>query len=250
MGPPTTIKVEPFQEKHWLQVSYVVDALGYAKTDKGEVLPPGTIGKSRTSEQDGILTFNIVIPKEFPSSWLCSIGIYRPDCSLRASAEESGDPEHHILKLSLGQFSVNMKDHLAFLNTVENSIGVMDPLPEAGGEPRAFRGFGLCSAAVRGEDYVFRIPADISVRPFAAFLGIDRTKIVRAAVLDEAGLPVCDSREIPVHSFSVSIVSVRKHFAAKTVEGQKTVAFTLPKSAAERGTVAPSGEHISVPPDS
>src|ERR1022692_2246309 len=111
MAARATITLEPFLEKYWLQVSYVLDALGYAKTDKGEVLPPGTIGKFRTSEKDGILTFNVVIPKDFPSSWLGSVGIQRPDCSLRAGQEESGDSEHHTLKLSLDQFPAHMREH-------------------------------------------------------------------------------------------------------------------------------------------
>ena len=235
---PTTIKVEPFAEKYWLQVSYVLDALGSVKTDQGDILAPGIIGKLQTSEKDGLLTFNIFIPKHFPSSWLRSIGIERPDCSLRAGPEESGDSEHHVLKLSIDQFPVAMKDHLHFFSTLENTIGVVDALPEAGAETRAFLGYGLFSAIVKGEDYVFRIPADISVRPFAAFIGIDRKKIIRQAVVDEAGAAVCDQRDIPLHSFAVPIAVFRRHFAAQAVEGQKTVTFTLPKPA---GNVPQSG---------
>jgi hypothetical protein len=233
MSAPTTLTVEPFLERHWLQVSYVLDALGYAKSDKGESLPPGTIGKFRTSEKNGIVTFNVVIPKEFPSSWLASLGIWKPDCSLRAGEEESGDPERHVLKLSLNQFPGYMKEHLDFLRTVENSIGVIDGLPEAGGEPRAFLGYGLFSATVRGEEYFFKIPADISVRPFAAFVGVDRRKLVREIVVDEAGAAVCDQRDVPLHSFRVSIANVRRQFSAQAVDGQKTVAFTVPRTSAE-----------------
>ena len=224
---PTTIKVEPFLEKYWLQVSYVLDALGYTRTDTGESLPPGTIGKFRTSEKEGALTFNVVIPKDFTSSWLRSIGIERPDCSLRAGPEESGDSEHHVLKIALDQFPAYMKEHLDFFRIVENSIGVVDALPEAGADPRAFLGYGLYSACVKGDDYVFKIPADISVRPFSAFIGIDRKKVIREAVVDDAGVAVCDSRDIPLHSFAVPIAAVRRHFAAQTVDGQRTVTFTV-----------------------
>src|SRR5579863_1653793 len=140
MAAPTSIKVQPFLEKCWLQVSYVLDALGYTTNDLGEALPAGTMEKFRTSEKEGKVTFNIVVPKDFPSSWLCSIGILRPDCSLRAGEEESGDPEHHILKLSLDQFPPSMKEHLDFLKVVENSIGVIDALPDDGSAPRAFLG--------------------------------------------------------------------------------------------------------------
>jgi hypothetical protein len=246
MGTPTTIKVEPFLEKYWLQVSYVMDALGYAKTDQDEILPPGTIGKFQTSEKDGLLTFNVIIPKHFPSSWLRSIGIERPDCSLRSGQEESGDSEHHVLKLSIDQFPSNMREHLDFFSTVENTIGVVDAVPDAGVESRAFLGYGLFSAIVKAEDYVFRIPADISVRPFAAFIGLDRTKIVREAVVDEAGEAVCDQRGIPLHSFAVPIATVRRHFAAQTVAGQKTVTFTLPKSSAGLGKALQSGSDTTL----
>lgn len=241
MSTPTTIKVEPFSEKYWLQVSYVLDALGSAKTDKGEILAPGTIGKLRTSEKNGLLTFNVVIPKHFPSSWLRSIGIERPDCSLRAGQEESGDSEHHVLKLSIDQFPAAMREYLGFFSTLENTIGVVDAVPEAGAETRAFLGYGLFSAIVKGEDYVFRIPADISVRPFAAFIGLDRKRIIREAVVDDAGAAICDQRDIPLHSFAVPIAAVRRHFTAQTVEGQKTVTFTLPKPYTDRGKVPPSG---------
>src|SRR5438309_1779000 len=120
---PTTIAVEPYQERHWLQVSYLIDALGSVRTEKGDSLPPGTIEKFRTSEKDGILIFNVVIPKNFPSSWFRSIGIDRPDCSLRVGQEESGDADHHILKLSIDQFPANMREHLDFFKNVENGIG-------------------------------------------------------------------------------------------------------------------------------
>jgi hypothetical protein len=210
----TSIKVESLLEKCWLQVSYILDALGNTRTDRGEALPQGTFGKFRTSEEGGKLIFNIVIPKGFPSSWLRSIGIDRPDCSLRAGAEESGDPEHHILKISLDQFPPAMKEHLDFFRIVENSIGVVDDLLD----PRAFFGYGLYSASVKGDNYVFRIPADISFRPFAAFIGIDRKKVIREAVVDEAGVAVCDQRDIPLHSFSVAIASVRNHFAAQSAQ--------------------------------
>jgi hypothetical protein len=140
MASLTTIKLEPSLEKYWLQVSYVLDTLGNAKTDTGEALAPGTIAKSRTSEVDGVLMFNLLIPKDFPSSWLTSVGIRRPDCSLRAGPEESGDADHHILKLSFDQFPQHMRQHLEFLRTVENSIGVVDAVPEAGAGPRAFLG--------------------------------------------------------------------------------------------------------------
>jgi hypothetical protein len=247
MGTPTTIKVEPFSEKYWLQFSYVLNALGCAKTDKGEPLPPGTIGKFRALENDGVLTFNVLIPKHFPSSWLRSIGIERPDCSLRAGPEESGDSEHHVLKLSFDQFPANMREHLDFFSTVENTIGVMDAVPEAGAESRAFLGYGLFSAIVKGDDYVFKIPADISVRPFAAFIGLDRNRIVREAVVDDAGAPLCDPRDIPLHSFSVPILTVRKHFAAQAVEGQKTVTFTLPKKPSSGlGSVSQSGSDTTL----
>jgi hypothetical protein len=139
------------------------------------------------------------------------------------------------LKLSLNQFPPNMREHLDFLKIVENSIGVIDAPPDAG-EPRAYLGYGLCSAIVKGEDYVFRIPADISARPFAAFLGLDRTKIIREAVTDGTGVAVCDQREIPLHSFAVPIATVRRHFAAQAVDGQKTVTFTV-KPAAAKETV-------------
>src|SRR5450631_154314 len=99
MAPPATIPLESQFEKHWLQVSYVVDALGEAITDNNEILEPGTIREFGTSESQGILTFHILIPRNFPSSWLRSVGIDRPDCSLRAGQEESGDPDHHVLKL-------------------------------------------------------------------------------------------------------------------------------------------------------
>lgn len=231
----TIIKVEPSLEKYWLQVSYVVDALGYAKTESGETLPAGTIRKFRTSEKDGTLTFNVLVPKHFPSSWLRSIGIESPDCSLRAGQEESGDSEHHVLKLALDQFPTDMREHLDFLSTVENTIGVVDAVPEAGAESRAFLGYGLLSAIVKGEDYVFRIPADISVRPFAAFIGVDRNKIIREAVVDDAGEAVCDQRDIPLHSFDVPIATVRRHLAAQTVDGQKTVtAIPKPSAGLER----------------
>jgi len=246
MGTPTTIKVEPFTEKYWLQFSYVLNALGYAKTDKGEPLPPGTIGKLRASERDGVLTFNVLIPKHFPSSWLRSIGIERPDCSLRAGQEESGDSERHVLKLSIDQFPANMKEHLDFFSTVENTIGVVDAVPEAGAESRAFVGYGLFSAIVKGEDYLFEIPADISVRPFAAFIGLDRNKIVREAVVDDAGVAICDPRDIPLHSFAVPIATVRKHLTAQPVEGQKTVTFTLPKSSSGPGSAKQSGGDTSL----
>ncbi|HLK69711.1 MAG TPA: hypothetical protein VKU19_40055 [Bryobacteraceae bacterium] len=223
---PTSIKVEPFVEKCWLQVSYVLDTLIQTRTDQGEILAPGTIGKPRTSDQSGKLTFNVAVPCDFPSSWLRSIGIERPDCSLRAGEEESGDADHHILKLSVDQFPPYMQEHLNFFRIVENSIGLIDVSPEEP-EPRAFLGYGLYAASVKGEDYVFEIPADISVRPFAAFLGLDRRKIVREAVLDGASAPVCDTRGIPLHSFTVPIAVVRRHFAAQTVDGQKTVTFTV-----------------------
>jgi len=243
MATPTTIKVEPFSEKYWLQVSYVLDALGCVKTDKGETLPPGTIGKFRTSENDGALTFNVLIPKHFPSSWLRSIGIERPDCSLRAGPEESGDPEHHVLKISFDQFPANMKEHLDFFSTVESTIGVIDAAPESGAGSRAFLGYGLYSAIVKGDDYVFKIPADISVRPFAAFIGLDRNKIVREAVVDDAGAAVCDPRDIPLHRFAVPIATVRRHFAAQPVEGQKTVSFTLPPTLPGTGERAVRQRH-------
>jgi hypothetical protein len=230
MAAPTSIKVEPFLEKCWLQVSYVLDVLGGTRNDRGEVLPAGTFAKFRTSERDGKVTFNIVVPKDFPSSWLRSIGIERSDCSLRAGEEESGDAEHHVLKLSLEQFPPYMREHLDFLRFVENSIGVIDAHPDEGGGPKGILGYGLTSAIVSQEDYLFKIPADITVRPFAAFLGLDRTKIIREAVVDDAGVPVCDQREIPLHSFRVPIVAVRRHFAAlQNVDGQKTVTFTKPK---------------------
>jgi hypothetical protein len=223
---PTSIKVEPFVEKCWLQVSYVLDALSYTRTDQDAVLPPGTIGKSRTSEVDGKLIFNVAIPSDFPSSWFRSVGIDRPDCSLRTGQEESGDPEHHVLKLSIDQFPPYMREHMDFFRMVEASIGLIEVVPEES-EPRAFLGFGLYSAIVRGEDYVFEIPADISVRPFASFLGLDRKRIVREAVVDGDGGPVCDSRAVPLHSFAVPIAVVRRHFASQSVEGQKTVTFTV-----------------------
>jgi hypothetical protein len=229
---PTTIPLEPPFEKHWLQVSYVVDALGCAKTDAGEILPLGTIGEFRTSEIEDMLTFNVVIPKSFPSSWLRSVGIERPDCSLRAGREESRDAEHHILKLSLNQFPANMKEHLEFFQIVENSIGVADALSETGeAEPRAFLGYGLFSATVQGENYVFKIPADISARPFASFIGIDRRNVVREAVVDATGAAVCDHRGVPLHSFKVPVAAVRRHSAAQTVEGQKTVTFQVARPA-------------------
>jgi hypothetical protein len=121
-----------------------------------------------------------------------------------------------------------MREHLDFLSRVENTIGVVDAVPEAGVESRAFLGYGLFSAIVKGEDYIFRIPADISVRPFAAFIGVDRNKIVREAVVDDAGEAICDPRDIPLHSFAVPIATVRRHLAAQTVEGQKTVT-TIPR---------------------
>jgi hypothetical protein len=245
MGMTTIIKVEPFTEKYWLQFSYVLNALGYAQTDQGETLPPGTIGKFGASEKDGILTFNVLIPRHFPSSWLRSLGIERPDCSLRAGQEESGDPKHHVLKLSFDQFPANMKEHLDFFSTVENTVGVFDAVPEPGAESRAFLGYGLFSAIVKGDDYVFKIPADISARPFAAFIGLDRNRIVRETVVDAAGAAVCDPRDIPLHSFAVPIATVRKHFAASAVEGQKTVSFTLPKPSAGRGNTPQFGSDTS-----
>ncbi|HTS27760.1 MAG TPA: hypothetical protein VMH81_17920 [Bryobacteraceae bacterium] len=226
MSAPASIKVEPFQEKCWLQISYLLDALQSTRNDRGETLPAGTFGKSRTTEKDGQIIFNISIPKDFPSSWLRSVGVERPDCSLRAGEEESGDADHHVLKLAADQFSPQMKEHLAFLKNVENSIGIIDVLPE-GGEPRAFLGYGLYSVIVKGDDYIFRIPADISVRPFAAFLGIDRKTVIREAVVDSSGTPVCDQREVPLHSFKLPVASVRRQFQPPPVEGQKTVTFTL-----------------------
>jgi hypothetical protein len=232
MAPPATIPLESQFEKHWLQVSYVVDALAEAITDNNEILEPGTIREFGTSESQGILTFHILIPRNFPSSWLRSVGIDGPDCSLRAGQEESGDPDRHVLKLTLDQFPANMKEHLDFFRTLEKGIGVVDPLPDTGGEPRAFLGYGLFSATVRGENYVFRIPADISVRPFAAFLGIDRKRVVREAVVDGAGASICDHRDIPLHSFTIPIAAVRNQFSLQNVQGQKTVTFSVPRSSA------------------
>jgi len=247
MATPTIIKVEPFSDKYRLQVSYLVDALGFATSDKGEVLPPGTIRKSGTSEKDGMLSFNFIIPKHFPSSWLRSVGILRPDCSLRAGQEESGDCEHHVLKLTIDQFPPEMQEHLGFFSTVENTIGVVDAVPEAGAESRAYLGYGLFSAIVQGEDYVFEIPADISVRPFAAFIGVDRNQIVREAVVDDAGEAICDQRDIPLHSFAVSMASIRRHIAAQAVDGQRTVTSTVPKpSPGTRGKALPSGSETSL----
>jgi hypothetical protein len=245
---PTTIPLESQFEKHWLQVSYVVDVLGYARTDTNEILPPGTIGEFRTSESEGVLTFNIVIPKSFPSSCLRSVGIQGPDCSLRAGQEESGDPDRHILKLAVNQFPASMMEHLEFFKTLEKGIGVVDAVPETGGEPRAFLGYGLHSATVRGENYIFRIPADISVRPFAAFIGIDRRQVVREAVVDGAGAPMCDHRGVPLHSFAVPIAAVRAYFSFQMLQGNRTVAFTVPRpSPGAAKAPEPGGDSTIVP---